>query len=120
MRITKSKSEVVSNGKERVHEGRTAKHVERDGARGESQSGRKKKKEKPPFDRGIVILVFVVNLLVLAGSFYIVFQTGVEPSTTVMAWFGFAGAEVWALALLKTNKRKSKIKEEQMRKEEEI
>ena len=80
----------------------------------------KKQKEKPPFDRGIVILVFVVNLLVLAGSFYIVFQTGVEPSTTVMAWFGFAGAEVWALALLKTNKRKSKIKEEQMRKEEEI
>ena len=74
------------------------------------RGSQKNKKEKPPFDRGIVILVFVVNLIVLAASFFVVFKTGVEPSTTVMAWFGFAGAEVWALALLKTTKRKEETK----------
>lgn len=64
------------------------------------------KKEEAPFDRKVVLFVLTVSLIVLAISFFIVYKTGVEPSTTVTAWFGFGGIEVWALAFLRNGKRK--------------
>ncbi len=76
------------------------------------KEAKKSKKEKPPLDKAILILVFifVINLVVVAASFYITAQFGIEPSTTVTAWFAFACGEVWALAVLKINKRKEETK----------
>ena len=88
-------------------------------------SAKKSKKEKPALDKAILILVFIfiINLVVVTASFYITAKFGIEPSTTVTAWFAFACGEVWALAVLKINKRREETKrlkdEKIIRKEKE-
>lgn len=61
---------------------------------------------------GIVIFVIITNIIVLYSSFYITLKTGIEPSTGLTVWFGFATAEVWALAFIKTRKNKPRKKSE--------
>ena len=89
------------------------------------KAAKKSKKEKTPLDKAIVILVclFIINLVIIAASFYITAKYGIEPSTAVTAWFAFSCGEVWALAVLKINKRKEETKrlkdEKIIRKEKE-
>ncbi len=76
------------------------------------RAAKKLNKEKPKIDKAIVILVvlFIINLFVVAGGFYVTAIYGNEPSTSITAWFAFACGEVWALVILKINKRKEETK----------
>lgn len=73
---------------------------------------KRKTKEDTPFDRKVIVFVLITCLLVVGVSFFVTYKSGVEASTTVTAWFAFAGAEVWALAFLKNNKRRNDKKRE--------
>ncbi len=74
------------------------------------KDAKQKKKDSLPFDKKIITLIMMINLIVLFTSFYITLKTGVEPATTIKTWFAFAGAELWALAFIKRGKQKKEIK----------
>lgn len=68
------------------------------------------------FDKLIVLLVIVLNILFVVADFYVVIKTGIEPIATVTAWFAFTTGELWLLASIK----KVKVKRLRGEKRDEI
>jgi len=52
------------------------------------------KEEKVDFIGWMVILAFILNVIFTAVIIYIFFYTGSEPSTLIVAWFGFTTGEI--------------------------
>jgi len=52
------------------------------------------KKDNVGFIGWMVILAFVLNVIFTTVILYIFFYTGSEPSTLIVAWFGFTTGEI--------------------------
>jgi pheromone shutdown protein TraB len=62
------------------------------------------RKKKGKFSKKIVVSVIILNILFTAAIIWLFWQTGNEPSSLVVAWFGFTGLELWSLAGIKKKK----------------
>ena len=56
------------------------------------------------FSKVIVILVIVMNVIFTRKIFSVFELTGNEPSSLIVAWFGFTTVELWSLSKIKRNK----------------
>ncbi len=59
------------------------------------------------FSKRIVAVIITANILFTAAILYIFLRTGSEPSTLVIAWFGFTTGELGALAGLRHSENKN-------------
>ena len=67
----------------------------------------KKRKKKGLFSKLIVISVILLNVVFTGAILWIFSKTSNEPSSLVVAWFGFTTVELWSLAgIKKAEKRK--------------
>ena len=62
------------------------------------------KKKKSWFSKTIVLLIIVLNVLFTMKVFDVVEKGYVEPTTLIVAWFGFTTVELWSLAGIKKRK----------------
>lgn len=62
------------------------------------------KEKKTNFSKKVVITVIFLNIIFTTAIMYLFWQTGNEPSSLVVAWFGFTGVELWSLAGIKKKK----------------
>lgn len=60
-----------------------------------------KSKKKVQFNKKIVTLIVVMNILFTATIVFLYYKTGSEPSTLIDKWFKFTGTELVALAGIK-------------------
>lgn len=60
-----------------------------------------KSKKKVQFNKKIVTLIVVMNILFTATIVFLYYKTGSEPSTLIERWFKFTGTELVALAGIK-------------------
>ena len=69
---------------------------------------RAKEKElrKGIFSKILIALIILANLAFVVAILIIFCFTYSEPSTLIMAWFGFSTGELWALAFVKKQKLK--------------
>ena len=74
---------------------------------GEPGLGEEKELKKGVFSKVLISLIVAANLVFVAVVLYIFCTTYAEPSTLIMAWFGFSTGELWALAFVKKSKLKS-------------
>ena len=72
---------------------------------GLQEGGRELKKGL--FSKVLISLIIAANIAFVAVVLYIFCTTYAEPSTLIMAWFGFSTGELWALAFVKKSKLKS-------------
>ena len=68
---------------------------------------RKRRKKKKDFSKFIVLLVIILNIAFTLKVFNVFLMTGNEPSSLVVAWFGFTTVELWSLSRIKINKNKN-------------
>lgn len=75
---------------------------------GQAEMGQRAEKElrKGIFSKVLISLIVAANLVFTAAVLFIFCFTYSEPSTLVMAWFGFTTGELWALAFVKKQKLK--------------
>ena len=73
----------------------------------ETGLGEEKELRKGIFSKVLISLIVAANLVFVAVVLYIFCTTYAEPSTLIMAWFGFSTGELWALAFVKKSKLKS-------------
>ena len=67
----------------------------------------KKRKKKGLFSKFIVIAVILLNVIFTGAILWVFLKTSSEPSSLVVAWFGFTTVELWSLAgIKKAEKRK--------------
>ena len=67
----------------------------------------KKRKKKGLFSKLIVIAVILLNVVFTGAILWVFLKTSSEPSSLVVAWFGFTTVELWSLAgIKKAEKRK--------------
>ena len=50
------------------------------------------------FSKKIVALVIALNIAFTGAVLYVFLRTGSEPTSLVVAWFGFTTVELWTLA----------------------
>lgn len=62
------------------------------------------KKKKSWFSKTIVLLIIVLNVLFTMKVFDVVEKGYMEPTTLIVAWFGFTTVELWSLAGIKKRK----------------
>lgn len=60
-----------------------------------------KSKKKVQFNKKIVTLIVIMNILFTATIVSLYYKTGSEPSTLIERWFKFTGTELVALAGIK-------------------
>lgn len=60
-----------------------------------------KSKKKVQFNKKIVALIVIMNILFTATIVFLYYRTGSEPSTLIDKWFKFTGTELVALAGIK-------------------
>ena len=65
-----------------------------------------KKKKKNQFSKIIVVSVIMLNVIFTSVILGLFSQTSSEPSSLIMAWFGFTTVELWSLAGIKKAKEK--------------
>lgn len=53
---------------------------------------------KQRFSKVVVALVILLNVAFTGVVLYLFLQTGSEPTSLVVAWFGFTTVELWTLA----------------------
>lgn len=58
------------------------------------------------FSKKLITLIIAANIIFTAIILYIFYKIGNEPSSLIIAWFGFWGVEVWALARIKQTELK--------------
>ncbi|MDU5080212.1 hypothetical protein [uncultured Tissierella sp.] len=61
-----------------------------------------KSKKKLQFNKKIVMIIVVMNILFTATIVFLYYKTGSEPSTLIERWFKFTGTELVALAGIKS------------------
>lgn len=64
------------------------------------------------FDKLIVVSIIILNILFVMAVFFVIIKAGIEPSTTVVAWFSFTTGELWLLASIKKTKVKRRKESE--------
>ena len=69
-----------------------------------------KEVRKGIFSKVLIALIVAANLAFVAVVLMIFCSTYSEPSTLIMAWFGFSTGELWALAFVKKQKLKKEDK----------
>lgn len=62
------------------------------------------KKKKGWFSKAVVLLIIVLNVLFTMKVFDVVEKGYMEPTTLIVAWFGFTTVELWSLAGIKKRK----------------
>lgn len=68
---------------------------------------KKRKSRKGLFSKLIVISVILLNVVFTGAILWVFLKTSSEPSSLVVAWFGFTTVELWSLAgIKKAEKRK--------------
>ena len=60
------------------------------------------------YSKFIVALVIILNTVFTAAVLGVFAVTAVEPSTLIVAWFGFTTGELWLLSKIKQSKVKAK------------
>jgi len=65
---------------------------------------RRAKRPSGQFSKLIVALIVLLNVAFAATVLLIFYRTGMEPSTLIVAWFGFTTGELWLLASVKKKK----------------
>lgn len=60
-----------------------------------------KSEKKLQFNKKIVALIVIMNILFTATIVFLYYRTGSEPSTLIERWFKFTGTELVALAGIK-------------------
>ena len=75
---------------------------------GQAEMGQKTEKElrKGIFSKVLISLIVAANLAFTVAILFVFCFTYSEPSTLIMAWFGFTTGELWALAFVKKQKLK--------------
>lgn len=63
-----------------------------------------KQKKKGRFSKGILVFMLMFLLIFTCVSMYITYKTSTEPSTLIMAVFGFCGFEGGCMAWIKRSK----------------
>lgn len=58
------------------------------------------------FSKKIVALVILLNTGFTGAVLYVFLRTGSEPTSLVVAWFGFTTVELWTLAGITKEKLK--------------
>jgi len=58
------------------------------------------------FSKKIVALVIALNIAFTGAVLYVFLRTGSEPTSLVVAWFGFTTVELWTLAGITKEKLK--------------
>lgn len=58
------------------------------------------------FSKKIVALVIILNVIFTGAVLYVFLRTGSEPTSLVVAWFGFTTVELWTLAGITKEKLK--------------
>ena len=71
---------------------------------------REKEVRKGVFSKVLIALIVAANLAFVVAVLIIFWSTYSEPSTLIMAWFGFSTGELWALAFVKKQKLKKEDK----------
>ena len=71
--------------------------------------------KKSGFSKLIVIFVVLLNITFTGIVLYMFLKTGREPSTLIMAWFGFTTGELWFLSSIKKTKSKAEVWKEERR-----
>lgn len=66
-------------------------------------------KQKNRFSKLIVFLVIMLNTGFTVGVLYVFLRVGSEPTSLIVAWFGFTTGELWLLSGI----TKKKLKGEQ-------
>lgn len=62
------------------------------------------KKKKGRFSKVVVLLVIALNILFTMKVFDVVEKGYMEPTSLIVAWFGFTTVELWSLASIKKRK----------------
>ena len=65
------------------------------------------------FSKWIVSLVILLNVAFTGAVLFLFLRTGSEPSTLIVAWFGFTTVELWTLAGITKTKEKLRGGQEQ-------
>lgn len=63
-----------------------------------------KKKKKGRFSKGILVFMLIFLLIFTSLCMYITYKTGIEPSSLIIAVFGFCGFEGGCMAWIKKTK----------------
>lgn len=78
------------------------------------------KKMSGKFSKKLLVFIMIFLFLFTCGCMFITYHNGTEPSTLILAVFGFCGLENGLLALIKTNKIKKETQETPTPEEETI
>lgn len=78
----------------------------------ETGLGEEKELKKGFFSKVLISLIIAANVVFVVAVLVIFCSTYAEPSTLIMAWFGFSTGELWALAFVKKSKLKKEEKKE--------
>ena len=62
------------------------------------------KKKKGRFSKVVVLLVIALNILFTMKVFDVMEKGYMEPTSLIVAWFGFTTVELWSLAGIKKRK----------------
>lgn len=60
------------------------------------------------FSKRIVKFVILINIIFTAIIIWLFYTTGAEPTTLVVAFFGFTTVELWSLASIKKKKEEER------------
>lgn len=67
--------------------------------------------KKKQFNKTIVTLVILMNIIFAGAVFVVFWHTGNEPSTLIGSWFAFTTIELWELSKIKRKEIKEVNKE---------
>lgn len=56
------------------------------------------------FNKKVVTLVIMLNVLFVAAVLYVILKVQVEPAALIVAWFGFTTGELWLMAGIEKEK----------------
>ena len=62
------------------------------------------------FSKKIVSLVIAINILFTIAVLWLFYKTQEEPQVLIGAWFAFTTGELWAIAKIKRDKVKHRVK----------
>ena len=74
------------------------------GSQPETGKDEEKEVRKGIFSKVLIALIVAANVAFAVAVLVVFCSTYSEPSTLIMAWFGFTTGELWALAFVKKKK----------------
>jgi hypothetical protein len=64
------------------------------------------------FSKKIVALVLILNIAFTIAILYLFYRIGSEPTSLIVAWFGFTTVELWSLSKITREKVKLEGRDE--------